>query len=79
MKKLSYEVLYITILYFIPKKNIIYGPPKDKFLAPPLPLCKMSEATSEPLYQPFAPLRIRALEGVKFYTLSRNGELTFID
>ena len=39
----------------------------------------MSEATSEPLYQPFAPLRIRALEGVKFYTLSRNGELTFID
>ena len=34
---MSYEVLYITILHFIPKKKkIIYGPPKDKFLAPPL-------------------------------------------
>ena len=37
MKKLSYEISYITILYFIPKKNIIYDSPKDKFLAPPLP------------------------------------------
>ena len=38
MKNLSYEALYITILHFIPKKKkkIIYGLPKDKFLASPL-------------------------------------------
>ena len=39
-KKLSYEVLYITILHFIhkkkKKKKTIYDPPKDKFLIPPL-------------------------------------------
>ena len=35
---MSNEVLYITILHFIHKnkKKFIYGPPKDKFLAPPL-------------------------------------------
>ena len=46
---MSYEVLYITILYFVPQKNIIYGPSKDKFLAPPLAMahyCYLINTTS---------------------------------
>ena len=33
---MSYEVLYITILDFIHTQKFIDGPPKDKFMAPPV-------------------------------------------
>ena len=76
---MSYEVLYITILHFIQKKNIyiyIYGPPKDKFLVPSLAATVQIEDKSLKEDPKVDPIRLTELTKAYENVLTKRRSLT---